>query len=39
MDEIELQERRYCALRIAEYLETNMLSHEYKDDKDTEEKI
>ena len=40
MDQIELDERRYCALRIAEYLETNMLSQEYKDKKkESEEKI
>ena len=40
MDQIELDERRYCALRIAEYLETNMLSQEYKDNKkESEEKI
>ena len=26
MSELELAERRYCALRVAEYLETNFLT-------------
>ncbi len=39
MSEIEMMERRYCSLRIAEYLETKMLSTVYLEGEEAEEKI
>lgn len=39
MAEQEILERRYCSLRIAEYLETKMLTTIYKEGENVEEKI